>query len=222
MKVHKTSKLFFGKWLYKIETHSPGASLIKHWGFETVKGRCENKKSPFHSHGFNNLDKEKLIEYLKAVEPYATSDLKTRVEWNTLSFFINDLDLYNELKTVLSKWVVSVSEPASDDDIQSLQAKSSIILCNNLPYGKYKYRIFIKNTMPMHQRLQFRDWLNNYGEKIHCSRSTIEWLDGKWMYSQSPFLYIEDQGLLLMATMFLGQNHKRTHEFVPRKCTESS
>ena len=220
MKVFKTNKLFFGKWVYKIETSVPGANLIKHWGLRidtTVVSRLRQG----YGRSFSDYDRDQLVKYAEAIKPFVDKDFKTRNEWNTLNYFINDPALYQDLKTVLKDWIVSVNEPASEDDIQTLQSKSSNILCNDLPYSRYKYRLYIKNSMPVHQRSQFCDWLKNYEEKIHYSKSTSEWLKGKSYYSQAPFLYIEDQGLLLMIKMFLGQWLNRTQEFIPRNTQDS-
>lgn len=216
MKVYKTNKLFYGKWLYKIETKTPGASLIKHWGFERVRSACEHGGNKFSGRTFTDAEKKHLSEYLKSIEPYFNRELKTRVEHNTLNFFINDYQLYKDLSKVLEKWVVSLTEPVNETEARSLQEKSSTVLCNHLPHNKYQYRVYIKSMMPNHQRQQFKEWLSNYRDKIHYSKSTEEWLNGKTYYSQSPFLYIEEQGLLLMIRLYLGSWVKKTHEFVLR------
>ena len=222
MKVYKTKKLFYGKWLYKIETKTPGASLIKHWGFEKVKSVCEKGSPRLFGRSFGPDEKQSLLEYITAIQPYFGSDLKTRVEYDRLDYFVNDVKLYKELSTILEKWVVSITEPDSETDIESLQAKASTVLCNQLPHNKYRYKVYIRSGMPVHQRQQFKIWLENYGDKVQYSKSTTEWLDGKTYYSQCPFIYVEDQGLLLMAKMYLGNWAQKTHEFVIRDTQKSS
>lgn len=216
MKVLQTKKLFFGKWLYKIETSTPGASLIKHWGVRNSKDYCTNPKDNRWRRHYNPADKALLLEYISAVEPFLDQNLQMRAEWDTLNFYVNDQDLYLNLKTALSKWVAGVTEPASVEDAESLKEKGCPVLCNELPYNKFQYRIYLRYQMPAYIRLKFLAWLENYDDSIRPSKGTVKWLSSGNPYFQDPFIYVSDHNLLLMAKLFLGSYARKTEEFVLR------
>ena len=216
MKVYGTKKLFFGKWLYKIETSTPGASLIKRWGVTDSQKFCNNPNDTRWRKHYTTADKTQLLEYISAVEPFLSQNLQMRAEWNTLNFYISDPGLYNQLKKELGKWITSVTEPVSVDDIESLTENGSMILCDELPYGKFQYRLYIRYQLPPNTRLTFLEWLNNYGDDVKVSNGTVRWLQSGNPYFQDPFVYIADQNLLLMIKLFLGSYARKTEEFVLR------
>ena len=216
MKVYRTKKLFFGKWLYKIETSTPGASLIKRWGVSDSQKFCNNPNDTRWRKHYTTADKTQLLEYISAVEPFLNKNLQMRAEWNTLNFYISDPDLYDQLKKELGKWITSVTEPVSVDDIESLTENGSMVLCDELPYGKFQYRLYIRYQLPPNTRLTFLEWLNNYGDNVKISSGTERWLQSGNPYFQDPFVYIADQNLLLMIRLFLGNYARKTEEFVLR------
>lgn len=139
-----------------------------------------------------------------------------RAEWDTLSFYLNDLTLYTELQTALSNWIVSITEPASTDDVALLQEKGCLVLCDEFPYEKFHYRIYMRYQMPQHLRLNFLNWLENYHDTIRPSKGTVRWMRSSLPYFQDPFVYVTDQRQLLMVKLFLGNYAKKTEEFILR------
>jgi hypothetical protein len=70
--------------------------------------------------------------------------------------------------------------------------------------------------MPIHLRLNFLGWLDNYPDAIKPSKGTVKWLAGGEPYFQDPFIYVVDQSQLLMVKLFLGDYVRKTEEFVLR------
>lgn len=216
MKVYKTSKLFYGKWLYRIETKASGANLIKRWGLAETQAYCTGSDERLFSRQYSKFDKDQLFRYSVAIAPFLDKDLQIRAEHNTINFYLNDSALAKSLEGAVTQWLVSVTEPESDADIESLQSKSSLVLCKELPHGKFNYRVHIRYNMPAHQRESFLTWLKNYGDQIRPSKTTVRWLTGKSSYMQDPFIYVVDKNHLLMVSLFLSGNLKNTEEFVLR------
>lgn len=216
MKVYQTKKLYFNKWIYKIETSTPGASLIKRWGVTDSQDFCNNPKDTRWRKHYTTADKTQLLEYIAAVEPFLDKEMQMRAEWDTLNFYLNDYNLYKQLQTRLSDWVVSVTEPASIGDVESLQEKGSLVLCDELPHKKYHYRLYLRYQMPLHLRLSFLGWLDNYSETVKPSKGTIRWLSGRSHYLQDPFIYVSNQSQLLMVKLFLSDYARKTEEFILR------
>ena len=216
MKVYRTKKLYFGKWLYKIETATPGASLIKRWGVADSQEFCNSTSDTRWRRHYTTADKQQLLEYITAVEPFLHNNMQMRAEWDSLSFYLNDTDLYKQLQQALSDWIVSITEPESINDIEYLQEKGCLVLCDELPHDRYHYRIYLRYQMPIHLRLNFLGWLDNYTDTVKPSKGTIKWLSGANPYFQDPFIYISDQNQLLMVKLFLGEYARKTEEFVLR------
>jgi hypothetical protein len=216
MKVYKTNRLFYGKWLYRIETKASGANLIKRWGLAETQAYCTGNNERRFGRQYNKADKDQLFKYSVAVAPFLDKDLQIRAEHNTINFYLNDSNLVTLLKSSVTEWIVSVTEPESTADVESLQSKSSLVLCNELPHGKFNYRVHMRYNMPVHQRESFLTWLKNYGDQLRPSKTTVRWLMGKSPYMQDPFVYVVDKSHLLMVSLFLSGNLKNTQEFVLR------
>ena len=216
MKVFKTNRLFYGKWLYRIETNTPGACLLKRWGLAETQDYCANPSDTRFGRQYAAKDKAELLKFSHAIAPFLDKDLQLRAEHSTMNFYLNDRALFKSLEGAVVPWLVSITEPESEADIESLQSKSSLVLCNELPYGKFNYRVYMRYNMPTHQRESFLTWLNNYDDQVRPSKTTIRWLTNKSPYMQDPFLYVTDKSHLLMVSLFLSGNIKSTQEFVLR------
>ena len=216
MKVYKTNRLFYGKWLYRVETSTPGACLIKRWGVAETQAYCVDATDTRFGRQYAAKDKADLLKFSIAITPFLDKDLQVRAEHSKMNFYLNDITLVKSLEGAVVPWLVSITEPESQADIESLQSKSSLVLCNTLPYDKFNYRVYMRYTMPTHQRESFLTWLNNYDDQVRPSKTTIRWLTGKSPYMQDPFVYVTDRSHLLMVNLFLSGNIKNTQEFVLR------
>jgi hypothetical protein len=219
MKVFQTNKLYYGKWAYRIELKTYGASFLRYWGLEKTKLFCTG--STLDASAGNSrtvhINKPTLLQFVNDVEPYLNIGLKLRVEHDTITMYLNDPVQFEEIKKELAYWVKSISAPANDTELATLQEKSAQVLCNKLPQSKFKHRVYIRPAFPEHQRASFLKWLDNYPETIQASKTTLQWLDGKGRrFYQGPFLYVHDKSHLLLVSLFLGKYVKRAEEFVLR------
>lgn len=217
MKIYNTNRLFFKKWLYKVETHISGASYLKRWGIEETLGFCDNTgKAGFYLKA-SSADKVELKKYITAVRPFLDKQVQLRTESNTLSFFLSDKTLYIDLIKAAYPWVHSVTEPISDEEAKILlEGKTSQVLCDQLPHNKFYYKVFLRYQMPPHLRLAFLEWIKNYNDTVRPSKNTIKWLFGNSPYMQDPFIHISDKNQLLLTKLYLGQYVRNTQEFVLR------
>jgi hypothetical protein len=217
MKVYQTNKLFFKKWPYKVETNVPKVNLIKEWGISRTIDICTGKWTPSWSTKQLSADQKlKLHKYIYDSTEFLNSAGQLRFERDTCNFYTDDYELYKKMCTEMSPWIVSITEPASEDDLKILQEKSRYHLCDQLPYNKYKYKVYMRERMPATVRNNFAKWLENYTEHVKISANTRNWLSGYEHWIQDPFLYVADGPNLSMITMFLGEYVKKTQEFVLR------
>ena len=217
MKTYQTNKLFYGTLPYRIETYCPGANIVRRWGLEQAKTWCtheEISKYPRYIRASTKVDRVALYNYISKVEPYL--HLKIRTEGDILSFYLDDVQLYKNMQANLGTWILSITEPASEEDLKILKVKNRQNLCKQLPYNMFTHKVHIKHTMPMHLRDNFLKWLDNYSGSISPSRGTLRWLKGTHPYFITPFLYVTDARILSMVGLFLGNYLQSTEEYVLR------
>jgi hypothetical protein len=215
MKVYQTSKLYFGKWLYRIETTVPGASLIKHRSIDEVREFCFEDRGRMWGRQYTTNDKAQLADFLSVVEPFLKNDIKLRGEWNTLNFYLNDVNLYQDMATSLENWIISITEPASAADAEALH-NAAQVLRDTLPHNKFQYRVYIRTSMPQHERIKLAKWLENYPDTVKTSKGTLKWMIAYKPFFQDPFIYVADRNQLMLVTLFLGGHLRNTQEFVLR------
>ena len=213
-----TNRLFFGKWPFKVETYLKGTSLIKRWGIDDARKWCDGKlNQQFDQYSYyKNICRAELKDYINLLEPFLGPNLQMRSEHHILNFYTDDRAVFEGLQRELKLWVRAVSEPEADDLEFLTNNSSKMILCKELPYGKFKHRVYIKTTMPQSNRENFLKWLSNYNGKIKSSAGSVGWMLGNKPYFQDPFVYVEDEKTLAMIGLYLGNYAKKTQEFVVR------
>lgn len=216
-KVYKTKRLFYGKWPYKIETHIPGGSFLHRWGATEARKFCLGISDTLYRPNFSEEDKIKLLSYIDAYLHVPKNDVQIRAEYHTLNYYAGDEGTYKTIKSILKKWVVCLTEPGSQEELEVLlNSKSKKVICNKLPYDKYRYKLTIKPSMPVAQREKFLEWLKQFPDSFHPTESTKKWLSGEHSYLPEPYIYIEDSKQITFVKLFLGNSSGRCEEFVVR------
>lgn len=216
----KSSKLFYGKWPYRIATQQHWANRIVRNGVNNVKLWCRTGKG-LYAHPWNKETQPnpfELLEFVEAIEPYlGRKDLRIRAEGNHLNIFCMDKVLLAELENVLRKWITHISGPTTDEELEYLLSNGrKKVLCDQLPKEKYKYKLIFKTSFPENKRDTFLQWLSKYDDKVNLSKSTEKWLLGSKHWIQDPFIYVEDDKMLSMIGLYLSGYVKRIDEFIPR------
>lgn len=217
----KTSKLFWNKWPYKVCCHISGANKITIFGLDRALLWCDGKYSSlWNSAQRTPVDKDKLKKFiLKSKDFILDKDqVQVRAEGSRFNLFLKDKDLLKKMCDELSPWITSVYGPTSDEEYEYLMnSDRKKILCDALPWGSFKYKVFLKERMKSDPREAFLHWANRYSEEeISISFSTKRWLNSEVFYKQDPFFYIKDDSMLTMIRLFLGDNIRVIHEYVTR------
>lgn len=214
MRVHQTSKLFYGKYPYRVETTIAGASRISLWGVDKTMKWCCGDILLSHWETFTADHKMELYKFAESLKECKAIGIKTRAEWETMNLYCPDLATYKIVKQRFKKWIYSLTEPANADDLARLSSKPSQNLCKRLPHNRYTHKVFIRYNMAPHQRLKFMEWLETYKGSVKPSKGTIKWMRGDYSYLQDPFVYVDNPRQLTLVGMFLGNNIKKVQEFV--------
>lgn len=214
MKVHRTNKLFYGKYPYRVETVIIGASRLNLWGVDKTMAYCRGDIFVNHWEKFSEIEKRNLYDYASLIKEFKELGIKTRAEWETMNIYCLDLNTYNLVQEKFKKWVYSITAPANNEDLAILHSKPLQHLCKRLPHNRYTHKVILRCNMPPHQKLKFMSWLENYKDSIRPSNGTIKWMRGDYSYIQDPFVYVDNPKQLTMVGMFLGENLKKVQEFV--------
>jgi len=211
----KSSKLFYGKWPYKVICRVEGAWAIRYGGSyirDIIIGKEFTK----------NINKSRLKKFIKLAEPFLIDTIKKRCESSICTFYCADLALYDNIKDKLEEFIIEVVEPGNQEELDFLtNATAKKVVCDHLPHNLYRYKISIKATTPANIRTSFKSWIANYGGNIKTSYSTDRWFASLRNYGQ-PFIYVKDSPMLTMVSMFLGGNISKIEEYVPRSSINTS
>ncbi len=210
-----TSKLFYGKYPFKIRCTCKGSWMIKRLGiYETVKQCTTIKNNLVQLH---KVDPTRLMSFLNDVEIFLDKDISVRCEGSIFSIYCKDETLFNQMCKRLSSWITEVHVPANDaEQAFMIENEHKKVLCNRLPFETYHYKVYIKATVPVNLRENFYKWMLNYQGKIQAPVRVGDWLSGRKMWVVNPSLYVKDAPTLSMVGMFLGDRISKVEEFVPR------
>lgn len=214
-----SSKLFYNKWPYKLECLQQGASKIIYQGVDSVIGWCKGTDTVrFGRYEDKNINKDKLLEFTNAVSPFiGRHDIRIRVEGSHFNLFCMSPAVVDEITNRVGPWVHRVYGPTTEEELKfMLDNGHKKILRDQLPYEKYKYRIFFKSKFPADKRVSFVEWADKYGDKLEISGTSRRWLLGSKHYAQDPFMYVEDDKMLSMAGIYLSGYVKKVEHFVIR------
>lgn len=212
----KINKLYYGKWPFKIGCILSRSSIIVRLGVAGTRHWAVNDTDTWLKS--SKYEKECILEFLDVIEPYLDNDLQIRAEGNHFNFFCKDRELKDAIVKDVGKWLRAVEGPDSNEELEFMLASGKKkVICSNLPYGKYRYKINFRPNMPVDSRPKFLEWAKKYGGSISIADSTSRWLAGTNDYVQAPFMYIEDDKTLAMFGLFLGNNVRVVEEFVLRE-----
>lgn len=204
----KTSKLFYGKWPYKV------ACRIDH-----ARSVTSISNSYYgYSKRISAEQEEEIEKFRKAVKSFLKKDIKYRAEYNHFNIFCDDKVLLEKISKKLKPWIQNIHGPQNDEELEYLRENGrKKRLCDKIPFNKFEYRVYFKTNMPSTLKESFKNWIAKYEGKIKCSGSTEKWLNGDHRYFQAPFCYVEDGATLTMIGLFLANHIKITEQFVLRE-----
>ena len=216
-----SSKLFYNKWPYKVECTIRGAYQVARYDTALLKAWCQgesNTKSFYFGYGDKNINKLELLTFITAAEPFLKrEDTQIRAEGSHFNIFCKDFEVLEHIDNNLHRWVRSITGPTSVEEFNfMIDNGHKKRLCDDLPKGKYKYKLFFKTKFPQDKRLVFASWAAKYQDKLEVGGVTERWLNGKLPWTQSPFMYVEDEKTLSMVGMFISGYVQKVEDFIPR------
>jgi hypothetical protein len=225
MQVEKTSqsRLFYNKWTHRIECQQTGMNfLIRNIGY-SKNYHTFSPDTYLIPRSLTKSDMDELEKLFKVLAPLlkrkqTEKNFQVRVEHDTASFFCKDQDLLAELTGKLGPWIVKITGPQTAEEYEFLLSnRSTKILCDNLPYNQFRYRVQFRDSFPLEKRQNFLKWAESYQDHIRFTDYSKDWFSGqKRMYFTNAKIYITEEKILSMISLYCGNNIKKIEEFVIR------
>lgn len=228
MKKSKTNKLFYNKWTHRVACRIVGGHRIKYNGLDTVRTWCLGTEAwdqydrqmewGFYRHR-PFIDKDRLLLFANAVEPFLNNkEIKIRVEGSHFNLYCRDHKLFDSMVDRLEDWINEITCPETVEDYEFLLSNNSKkVLCDQLPHGKFKYKVLFKTSSDNASKNNINLFFENKDPRSYkIGRSTKRWLDGISFYVQDPFIYMTDDKNLSFLLLAAGNNIKRIDEFIVR------
>lgn len=194
-----TNKLFYKKWVYKIECHVHKAYSIKYFLRE-----------------FRTNEANQIADVLLSIKELG--DFQTRVEGSHFNIFCNSKVVFDKLVESLSQYIRCVCVPLSDQEKDFLLGNGNRkIIKDRYHKNIYQYRIYLKDSLDRFSRKRFYEWISRYDEtKFYISGNSLKWITGNIHYAANPCIYAANSSALSMICLYLGENIKYTEEFILR------
>jgi len=238
LKMQHTSKLFFKKYKYKAVVTTPQTSFIRYASRKDIE-RLFNAESQEQwsgitsplSYGYSKFSLGSLSDYKQKQhkrvwdnrftlyklfnwinENYDTKHHKIRNEGDKLAFFTNDKDLWENFCGTFKNQISEIIWPKNDRHERYFDENPNNIICQRLPYDKYRYKINLKGNVVKQQG--FGDWIKNYKGELKASSSLIDGIKRGYYYSDGKFLYSTNSEMMLLLQLYLGEAIRNIQEYI--------
>jgi hypothetical protein len=154
---------------------------------------------------------------MNAVSPYVLrKDLQIRCEGSHFNIYCSDRALYEKICISLKNFISVVHEPENEQElIYMVDNKAKKVLCNHIPFNKFRYKVYIKTGTPLTAREKFHSWIKKY-QTAKIPGHVEKWLLSGNVWGTMPFVYVENTATLSMIGLFLGNYVLRIEEFITR------
>ncbi len=212
----KTRKKFYNKYPFKIALFTQMAKSIDY-------SICKiQKSSKIHTFGnqARRMAKQDVIQDLAVqLEPFfKDANCRRRLEGYHLNIFTLTKEDFDKILQITERYVTEVHEPGSEEDLKFFEENSAKkILTDKLPYGSFKYKIYIRHTMDHERRLKLANFVKKSPDNVKVSKQSQDWMTLKQRWVWAPYMFLKDSSSLTMISLFLGTDIKKIEEYVLRE-----
>ena len=201
----KVNKVFYGKYPYKINLFLVDTYMFRK-GFpgEVLKNLLVKNKHEF----------EKSLKFYNFLESHINDDIKTRFECNSATIYVKNYDLYTTLFNELEfDFDFVVYGPANQSELDFLSNDNNVIICNHLPFHRYRYKILFKE-IPPENRISIATWLSKYKDDlIRVPKGFMYYLNRPSICWGTHYIYAIDQNMATLVTLASAGSVKRIQKY---------
>lgn len=239
MKASYTRKLFYKKFPYKASIVTPETGFIRYAHrkdierlfsadkFEEWSGARLGYSDPYASYvrSFDlqnrrnsNIWKNRfklynLYVWVNDAQEEYKDELAIRNEGSKFSIFTSDKDLWDNFVKTFSDDVREIVWPKNDAHKQYLLENPNTVICKELPFGSYRYKINLKSRLQDSLR-GISEWINNYDGDLKVAESLLKDLEQGYGYLENRGFYATDSSMLTLIQMYLGGNVKDVTKYI--------
>jgi hypothetical protein len=181
-----TTKLFFGKYPYKIllarSDHVDDQQRYTGW---TVHNACVFLAD-------NNIE-HRMYNQVRHGGKH-----KKRITINS-SLFLRKKDDFEKCINLWRDWIQSVTSPFKDEHVSLLQDRTELIVRKTLLYKKYQYVVAFKREYK-DDMSELSEWINDNLKISPKESATAKWYEYGW----NPRLYLADENDLVLVKLTHG------------------
>jgi len=222
LKIQKTQRKFYGKWLYKVSLSLQGGAIFRGMDLLSVIEFC-NQETISVTSMYSTKEKawsnrQNIYKIASALSRYPTELWTKRIESNILDLYTNDEEFFTRFTTQFSSIVRNASAP-NKETIDQLNSPFTI-LANKLPHDKYRYKVYLTpHNMPrdLTTRGNYLVWIKEQGDRIKMSDSVKTWFLTCYYNWDRRYLLVEDEKTLFMLKLRDGSAVGKTYKYVIAK-----
>lgn len=187
LKPKKSNRKFYNKWFYKSTIGFHNAFVVRY-------------KVPHKS--MFKIDETILDRYLAFFQEKDPSTFARRVERNSIDFYTNDSDFFEEFNREFYDVLKCTWTPS--EQLIKVGDEKHCITVNQLPHGKYNYKVYLAphRVKDLEQKQQYVKWLSGQ-PNILISEKVKQWfIDTSWNWDRR-YIYVEDEKALLLLKLRL-------------------
>jgi hypothetical protein len=221
----KVRKLFYNEYPYKIVVRVKNASFMRSWSIPQIIDWCQSgvsispgNSSSLYKYAYwaktpSAVDRENLLHFCTILSNFSNKNFKFRIERSTISIFLKDKDLYGSLALALDEFVTELWEPENADILSALLSNKKTIICNEYPYGIYKYKVTLGSSSKKNGS-SLVEWIDRYpADKILLNQGSRKYLEENHPY-YDPWVYVADEQMIMMLNFATSGGVRRCEEFV--------
>lgn len=204
------NKLLYGKYPYKITCDINNAHYLRSI---LAKKSVDYQNLGYFKIGIkknSTLDKFLTLSWQYVQDP----DVNTAVSYNCITFYIKNKSTYESMLSSLP-YIYRVYEPEDDLSTEYLTTNQRKILCDNLPFKIYKYKITLKKMPIVRREMLYRQIDAYKNGEIRLPKGTKRYLSGESHRDHiGHYFYVVDEGIKLIMLLAGAEYIRRVEEYV--------
>ena len=218
-KTKLTNHKFYNKWLYKVTLKLPGVALFRLRSIEEIKKFCLTEKPPEHRYSvwqraYTNRDM--IYDICIFLENYEAKSFSKRLERDSIDFYSNDQNFYNDLSIKFQEILEHRFEP-TESTLDLLNEFNNCIAVKKLPKNRYNFRVYLlphKMANDLEGKKKYINWIKTQTPKITCTPAVENWfIKTEWNWDRR-YVLVEDEATLLMLKLRNSEVVGKIYNFV--------